>query len=90
MASLRSGRQLSSRRTASLPRLPCLRRAGRQRTDGFGYRLFVGYDAGDGPDRLIAKLPATNSASRFRPERSFELGQHADTINLQVKHRYCS
>ena len=27
---------------------------------GSCYRLFIGYDAGDGPDRLIVKLPATD------------------------------
>ena len=31
---------------------------------GSCYRLFIGYDAGDGPDRLIVKLPATDPASR--------------------------
>ncbi|MCV7052069.1 phosphotransferase [Mycobacterium heidelbergense] len=31
---------------------------------GSCYRLFIAYDAGDGPDRLIVKLPATDPASR--------------------------
>src|ERR1700719_743881 len=44
---------------------------------GSCFRLYLGYDAGEGPDRLIVKLPATDPASRaagqlgYRGETTF-------------------
>jgi hypothetical protein len=60
---------------------------------GSCYRLFISYDAGDGPERLIAKLPATDSASRaagqlgYRCETTF-YREYADRVHLDIPRCY--
>jgi len=60
---------------------------------GSCYRLFIGYDAGDGPDRLIVKLPATDSASRaagqlgYRCETTF-YREVANRIHIHIPRCY--
>jgi hypothetical protein len=60
---------------------------------GSCYRLFIGYDAGDGPDRLIVKLPATDSASRaagqlgYRCETTF-YREVANRLHLNIPRCY--
>jgi Ecdysteroid kinase-like family len=60
---------------------------------GSCYRLFIGYDAGDGPERLIVKLPATDSASRaagqlgYRCETTF-YREIADRVHLDIPRCY--
>ena len=50
--------------------------------------LFITYDAGDGPDRLIVKLPATDSAIRaagqlgYRCETTF-YHEYVASIHIQ-------
>jgi hypothetical protein len=53
----------------------------------------ISYDAGDGPERLIAKLPATDSASRaagqlgYRCETTF-YREYADRVHLDIPRCY--
>ena len=60
---------------------------------GSCYRLFIGYDAGVGPDRLIVKLPATDAASRaagqlgYRCETTF-YREVADRLHLDIPRCY--
>jgi hypothetical protein len=60
---------------------------------GSCYRLFIGYGAGDGPDRLIVKLPATDAASRaagqlgYRCETTF-YREVADRVHLDIPRCY--
>lgn len=60
---------------------------------GSCYRLFISYDAGDGPDRLIAKLPTTDAASRaagqlgYRCETTF-YREYADRLHLDIPRCY--
>jgi hypothetical protein len=60
---------------------------------GSCYRLFIGYGDGDGPDRLIVKLPATDAASRaagqlgYRCETTF-YRTVADRVHLDVPRCY--
>jgi hypothetical protein len=60
---------------------------------GSCYRLFIGYDAGDGPDRLIVKLPAADSASRaagqlgYRCETTF-YREVANRLHLNIPRCY--
>jgi Ecdysteroid kinase-like family len=60
---------------------------------GSCYRLFIAYDAGDGPDRLIVKLPATDPASRaagqlgYRCETTF-YREVADRVHLDIPRCY--
>jgi hypothetical protein len=60
---------------------------------GSCYRLFIDYDAGDGPDRLIVKLPAADSASRaagqlgYRCETTF-YREVADRLDLSIPRCY--
>jgi hypothetical protein len=60
---------------------------------GSCYRLFIGYDAGDGPDRLIVKLPATDPASRaagqlgYRCETTFYRAV-ANRVHLDIPRCY--
>jgi hypothetical protein len=60
---------------------------------GSCYRLFIGYDAGDGPDRLIVKLPATDPASRaagqlgYRCETTF-YREVANRVHLDIPRCY--
>jgi hypothetical protein len=60
---------------------------------GSCYRLSISYDAGDGPERLIAKLPATDSASRaagqlgYRCETTF-YREYADRLHLDIPRCY--
>jgi hypothetical protein len=60
---------------------------------GSCYRLVIGYDAGDGPDRLIVKLPATDSASRaagqlgYRCETTF-YREVANRLHLDIPRCY--
>jgi hypothetical protein len=60
---------------------------------GSCYRLSIGYDAGDGPERLIVKLPATVSASRaagqlgYRCETTF-YREFADRLHLDIPRCY--
>ena len=60
---------------------------------GSCYRLFIGYDVGEGPDRLIVKLPATDSASRaagqlgYRCETTF-YREVANRVHLDIPRCY--
>jgi hypothetical protein len=60
---------------------------------GSCYRLFIGYGAGDGPDRLIVKLPATDAGSRaagqlgYRCETTF-YRTVADRVRLDIPRCY--
>ena len=60
---------------------------------GSCYRLFIGYDAGDGPDQLIVKLPASDPASRaagqlgYRCETTF-YREVADGSTLDIPQCY--
>lgn len=57
------------------------------------YRLFIAYDAGQGPDRLIVKLPASDPASRaagrlgYRCETTF-YREIANRVDVQVPQCY--
>jgi Ecdysteroid kinase-like family len=60
---------------------------------GSCYRLIIGYDAGVGPNRLIVKLPATDSASRaagqlgYRCETTF-YREVANRVNVEIPRCY--
>jgi hypothetical protein len=60
---------------------------------GSCYRLFIAYGAGDGPDRLIVKLPASDPASRaagqlgYRCETTF-YRTVADRVRLDIPRCY--
>ncbi|MFZ0228390.1 MAG: phosphotransferase [Mycobacterium sp.] len=60
---------------------------------GSCYRLFISYDAGVGPDRLIVKLPATDAASRaagqlgYRCETTF-YREIAERLRLDIPRCY--
>src|SRR5271167_4449807 len=60
---------------------------------GSCYRLFLGYDAGVGPNRLIVKLPATDPASRaagqlgYRCETTF-YREVANRVHLDIPRCY--
>ena len=60
---------------------------------GSCYRLFIDYDAGHGPDRLIVKLPASDPASRaagqlgYRCETTF-YRDIADQVDVDVPQCY--
>jgi hypothetical protein len=60
---------------------------------GSCYRLFIDYAAGEGPDRLIVKLPATDPASRaagqlgYRCETSF-YREVANRVQVHIPHCY--
>ncbi len=60
---------------------------------GACFRLIIGYAAGDGPDRLIVKLPATDSASRaagqlgYRCETTF-YREVANRVHVQTPRCY--
>jgi Ecdysteroid kinase-like family len=60
---------------------------------GSCYRLFIAYDAGDGPDRLIVKLPANDPASRaagqlgYRCETTF-YREVANRVHLDTPRCY--
>ena len=60
---------------------------------GSCYRLSIAYGAGDGPDRLIVKLPATDAASRaagrlgYRCETTF-YRTVADRLHLDIPRCY--
>ncbi|WP_238963307.1 phosphotransferase [Mycobacterium paraintracellulare] len=60
---------------------------------GSCYRLFIDYEAGDGPDRLIVKLPATDAASRaagqlgYRCETTF-YREVANRVHLDIPRCY--
>jgi hypothetical protein len=60
---------------------------------GSCYRLFIAYDAGHGPDRLIVKLPATDPQSRaagqlgYRCETTF-YREVANRVQVQIPQCY--
>ena len=60
---------------------------------GSCYRLFIGYYGGDGPNRLIVKLPATDPASRaagqlgYRCETTF-YREVANRVNVDIPRCY--